>query len=97
MAEATVTAVPTPAAGKKRKNEDAAVAVADAKKARTAPPAGSSANLFVGSLSWNVDSDWLRSEFEKYGEIVRANVVTDRESGRSRGCAAFSLWLQDRL
>ncbi|PWW76913.1 hypothetical protein C7212DRAFT_190055, partial [Tuber magnatum] len=42
-------------------------------------------NLFVGALSWNVDEDWLRSEFEQFGEIAAVRVVYDRESGRSKG------------
>lgn len=46
---------------------------------------GESATLFVGKLSWNVDDEWLKSEFASFGEIVRANVVTDRQSGRSKG------------
>jgi nucleolin len=36
-------------------------------------------------LSWNVDDEWLYREFEEFGEITRANVLTDRESGRSKG------------
>lgn len=42
-------------------------------------------NLFVGSLSWNIDDDWLHREFEKFGEITRANVITDKQTGRSKG------------
>jgi nucleolin len=36
-------------------------------------------------LSWNVDDEWLYREFEEFGEITRANIITDRESGRSKG------------
>ncbi len=42
-------------------------------------------NLYVGNLSWGVDDDGLRSFFEKYGEVTSARVITDRETGRSRG------------
>lgn len=42
-------------------------------------------NLYVGNLSWGVDDDLLRSFFEKYGEVTSARVITDRETGRSRG------------
>ncbi|KAL8710661.1 MAG: hypothetical protein Q9225_007257 [Loekoesia sp. 1 TL-2023] len=45
----------------------------------------SKGNLFVGNLSWNVDEEWLAREFEGIGEIKSARIVTDRESGRSRG------------
>lgn len=41
--------------------------------------------LFVGSLAWATDSAGLRAAFEKFGEIEEAQVVNDRETGRSRG------------
>ena len=41
--------------------------------------------LFVGGLSWNTSSEGLREVFENYGEVTEAKVVTDRETGRSRG------------
>jgi len=41
--------------------------------------------LFVGGLSWNTNDDGLRDAFERFGDIVEAKVITDRESGRSRG------------
>lgn len=44
-----------------------------------------SKTLFVGQLSWNVDNDWLSSEFAGAGEVVSARVQMDRQSGRSRG------------
>ena len=40
---------------------------------------------FIGQLSWNVDNDWLASEFAECGEVVSARVQMDRNSGRSRG------------
>lgn len=43
------------------------------------------AKLFVGNLSWGVDSAVLEEFFANYGEISSARVVTDRETGRSRG------------
>ena len=42
-------------------------------------------NLYVGNLSWGVDDDSLRTFFENYGEVTDARVITDRETGRSRG------------
>ena len=44
-----------------------------------------SKKLFVGSLSWNTDDHGLRTAFEPHGEITEAVVITDRDSGRSRG------------
>lgn len=41
--------------------------------------------LFVGGLSFNTEEEGLRSAFSQYGEIIDTRIVTDRESGRSRG------------
>jgi RNA recognition motif-containing protein len=41
--------------------------------------------LFVGGLSWNTDDSLLRREFERFGDIEEAVVISDRETGRSRG------------
>ncbi|MDR0591287.1 MAG: RNA-binding protein [Candidatus Nomurabacteria bacterium] len=42
-------------------------------------------NLFVGSLSYDTTDDSLKAFFESVGEVKSARVITDRESGRSRG------------
>lgn len=42
-------------------------------------------NLFVGNLSFQTTEDELRSLFESFGEVTRAEIVKDRDSGRSRG------------
>lgn len=41
--------------------------------------------LFIGSLSWGVNDDMLKDFFSSVGTVVSANVITDRESGRSKG------------
>ena len=41
--------------------------------------------LYVGNLSWGVDTDALHSLFAEYGEITDAIVLMDRETNRSRG------------
>lgn len=41
--------------------------------------------LYVGGLSWNTTDDGLREVFEKFGDVIGAKVITDRETGRSRG------------
>lgn len=41
--------------------------------------------LYVGNLAWSTSSEGLRSIFEQYGSVTDAVVVTDRETGRSRG------------
>lgn len=42
-------------------------------------------NLYVGNLAYSVTDDELRSTFEAFGTVDRATVITDRESGRSKG------------
>jgi RNA recognition motif-containing protein len=44
-----------------------------------------SKKLFIGGLSWNTTEEGLREAFEKFGEVTEAKVVTDRDTGRSRG------------
>lgn len=44
-----------------------------------------SKKLFVGGLSWGTTDDGLREAFSKFGDIEEAKVITDRETGRSRG------------
>lgn len=41
--------------------------------------------LFVGSLSWNINDQGLREAFDPFGEVSEAVVITDRDTGRSRG------------
>jgi RNA recognition motif-containing protein len=48
-------------------------------------PVAMSKKLFVGGLSWGTTDDGLHSAFSQFGEIVEAKVITDRETGRSRG------------
>jgi hypothetical protein len=44
-----------------------------------------SVKLFVGGLSFSTSSEGLRGAFARFGEVVSAAVMTDRETGRSRG------------
>lgn len=44
-----------------------------------------STNIYVGNLPFTTDSNELENLFAEYGEIDRAQVVSDRETGRSRG------------
>lgn len=41
--------------------------------------------IYVGNLPWTVDDDALSEFFEGHGEVSSAKVVTDQETGRSRG------------
>lgn len=42
-------------------------------------------NIFVGNLSFNTNEDELRQLFEGYGQVERVSILTDRDTGRSRG------------
>ncbi|HET6585988.1 MAG TPA: RNA-binding protein, partial [Nannocystaceae bacterium] len=44
-----------------------------------------SKKLFVGGLSWGTTDDRLREAFTRFGEVTEAKIITDRETGRSRG------------
>lgn len=44
-----------------------------------------STNIYVGNLTFSTDSAALRTLFAKYGEVTSAQVIEDRETGRSRG------------
>ncbi len=41
--------------------------------------------LFVGGLPYRTTNDELRDAFAQAGEVASASIVTDRETGRSRG------------
>lgn len=44
-----------------------------------------STNLFVGNLTFGTTNGELEAMFAAYGDVTRAQVITDRDTGRSRG------------
>ena len=42
-------------------------------------------NIYVGNLVWDATADDLLALFQEHGAVARAQVITDRETGRSRG------------
>ena len=42
-------------------------------------------NIYVGNLSFDTTDSGLRTVFEAHGEVSSAQVITDRDTGRSRG------------
>jgi RNA recognition motif-containing protein len=42
-------------------------------------------NIYVGNLVWDATADDLLALFQEHGSVARAQVITDRETGRSRG------------
>lgn len=44
-----------------------------------------SQKIYVGNLGFSVNNDALRTKFEQYGTVNSASVITDRDTGRSKG------------
>ena len=42
-------------------------------------------NIFVGNLDFNTKEDEVRAMFEAHGQVDRVSIMTDRDTGRSRG------------
>lgn len=42
-------------------------------------------NIYVSKLNFRTSSESLQALFAQYGEVSSANIITDRETGRSRG------------
>jgi len=42
-------------------------------------------NIFVGNLNFNTSEEQLRALFATYGTVERVSILTDRDTGRSRG------------
>ena len=47
--------------------------------------------LFIGGLAWETDDNSLRDACAKFGTVSEAKVITDRETGRSRGFGFVTL------
>lgn len=62
------------------KLEDIVLGVPSRPRGRIGPT-----RLFVGGLSWNTTTEGLREAFSRFGTIVDAAVIPDRDTGRSRG------------
>ncbi|KAL8106147.1 glycine-rich RNA-binding protein 2, mitochondrial-like [Apium graveolens] len=45
----------------------------------------SSSKLFIGGLSYHVNEESLREAFSSFGDVDEAKIITDRDSGRSKG------------
>jgi RNA recognition motif-containing protein len=47
--------------------------------------------LYVGNLSFNTNADGVRTAFQEFGTVSDVHLVTDRETGRSRGFAFVTM------
>lgn len=48
-------------------------------------PADGSIEIYVGNLSYDLTEEQLRKEFEAYGKVTYARIITNRYNGRSKG------------
>lgn len=51
--------------------------------------------LYVGNLPWNTTAEELGEFFSQYGEISSSRIITDRETGRSRGFGFIEVGEED--
>ena len=52
-------------------------------------------NIYVGNLSYNATEDEIRQAFAEHGEVSSVKIITDRETGRSRGFAFVEMPKRD--
>jgi RNA recognition motif-containing protein len=52
--------------------------------------------LYVGNLSFNATNDTVRAAFSAFGEITDVHVVSDRETGQSRGFGFVTMGTADQ-
>ena len=52
-------------------------------------------NIYVGNIAWGVSDDELEALFAQYGEVNSARIITDRESGRSKGFGFVEMVTED--
>ena len=51
--------------------------------------------IYVGNLSYNTNESGLTDLFQAHGQIVSVKVITDRDSGRSKGFAFVEMGTED--
>ena len=51
--------------------------------------------IYVGNLPWSMTDEALEEEFAQFGNVHSANVVMDRDSGRSRGFGFVEMGSED--
>ncbi len=52
-------------------------------------------NIYIGNMSFDTTEDQLRQAFEGYGEVSTVKIITDRDSGNSKGFAFVEMSAKD--
>ncbi len=52
-------------------------------------------NIYVGNLSYEATEEELQQTFAEFGSVVSANIIKDRDSGRSKGFAFIEMENQE--
>ena len=56
----------------------------------------SNERLYVGNLSWSSDESSINAAFASYGDVREVKVITDRDTGQSRGFAFVTMGNQEQ-
>ena len=51
--------------------------------------------LFVGNISWSTSEDGLKTFFSQVGSVVEVKVITDRNTGRSKGFGFVTMYSEE--
>jgi RNA recognition motif-containing protein len=54
-----------------------------------------SKKIYIGNLPWAMNDDELKEAFKEYGNVITANIVTDKHTGRSRGFGFIEMEKED--
>lgn len=73
---------PAPVSNKRKPETESPFA---AKKAKVEEEASQGSNLFVGNLPWSIDEAGLGDLFAEFGELSAVRLITERDTGRSKG------------
>ena len=53
-------------------------------------------NLYVTNLGYSIDDEALRAHFSSCGDVIAANIINDRDTGRSRGFGFVEMGTQEQ-
>ena len=54
-------------------------------------------NLYVGNLPWTASEEELESLFAQHGDVKTVRIITDRDSGRSKGFGFVEMILAEEI